>query len=164
MNLKTTEGISAAFSAQYHNASKSRRFWPWVVGAVFCILIAIGLTIWIVAGWGVIDPYSIGSISGRIVSVGIAVTGATFCAKQYTKQKNISEDYAYKAVLAKSIVAFTEEIRKRDETKVAEYLGKVLSEIHQDPLRKRSNDEVVSNFDKAFDLIGRVKEKIPGIN
>ncbi|UOU99855.1 hypothetical protein MUU74_07855 [Chryseobacterium daecheongense] len=94
--------------------------------------------------------------------MGISITGATFCAKQYTKQSNIAEDYAYKAVLSKSIIAFTEEIKKRDDKKVAEYLEKVLSEIHQDPLRKREikeDDNDSTSFLKS--TIDKVLDKIP---
>lgn len=161
LKLKSAEGISAAFSAQYDSSSKIWGLRLWIVGASIFILIAIGLTVWIVSGYGIANPNSISSIVGRIVAVGIAITGATFCAKQYTKQKNISEDYAYKAVLTKSIIAFTEEIKKRDEKKVAEYLEKVLSEIHQDPLRKRTDKEDTVSISKPLDLVSKLIDKIP---
>ncbi|MCH5598644.1 AAA family ATPase [Niabella ginsengisoli] len=161
LNLKSAEGISAAFSAQYNSSNKVWGLRLWIIGAAVFIIVAICLTIWIVSGYGIINPNSISSIVGRVVAVGIAITGATFCAKQFTKQKNISEDYAYKAVLTKSIIAFTEEIKKRDENKVAEYLEKVLSEIHQDPLRKRTDKEDIDSINKPFDIIGKLIDKIP---
>jgi hypothetical protein len=138
LNLKSAEGISAAFSAHYNKINENNTLTKWIFGAVILIVIAIGLTVWIVIGN---NSEAISAIIGRVVAVGIAITGATFCAKQYIKQKNIIEDYAYKSVLAKSIIAFTEEIKKRDDKKVAEYLGKVLEEIHRDPLRYRGNHE-----------------------
>ncbi|WP_395762719.1 hypothetical protein ACH34F_12110 [Elizabethkingia anophelis] len=162
LNLKSAEGISAAFSSQY---GKERNLGWWIFGAAVFIILAIALTIWIIGGWHIANPNSLSSIIGRIVAVGISITGATFCAKQYTKQSNITEDYAYKAVLSKSIIAFTEEIKKRDDKKVAEYLEKVLNEIHQDPLRKREikeddNDSVnflKSTIEKALDKIPSTK-------
>lgn len=163
LNLKSAEGISAAFSAQYDSSSKIWGLRLWIIGAAVFIIIAIILTVWIASGYGISDPNSISSIVGRIVAVGIAITGATFCAKQYTKQKNISEDYAYKAVLTKSIIAFTEEIRKRDEKKVAEYLEKVLNEIHQDPLRKRNDKEETDDISKPLNLIGKLIDKFPNV-
>lgn len=159
LNLKSAEGISAAFSSQY---GKKRNLGWWIFGSVIFLILAIILTIWIIGGWHIADPNSVSSIIGRIVAVGISITGATFCAKQYTKQSNIAEDYAYKAVLSKSIIAFTEEIKKRDDKKVAEYLEKVLSEIHQDPLRKREikeDDNDSTSFLKS--TIGKVLDKIP---
>jgi uncharacterized coiled-coil DUF342 family protein len=141
LQLKSAEGISAAFSSQLIIASKNNTLRWWMVGAVTFIISALLLTIWIVSGKWIEHPDAISSIIGRVVAVAISITGATFCAKQYVKQKNIIEDYAYKSVLSKSIVAFTEEIKKRDGTKVADYLTQVLSEIHKDPLRARDNIE-----------------------
>lgn len=163
LNLKSAEGISAAFSAQYVSSSKVWGLRLWIIGAATFIFLAIALTVWIVSGRGITDPNSISSIVWRIVAVGIAITGATFCARQYTRQKNISEDYAYKAVLTKSIIAFTEEIKKRDEKKVAEYLEKVLSEIHQDPLRKRNDKDDNDNISKPLDIVDKLIDKLPNI-
>lgn len=69
----------------------------------------------------------------------LTLTGAMFCARQYVKQKNIIEDYAYKTVLAKSIVAFSEEFKGKEQ--YSQYIETVLREIHQDPLRQRSKDK-----------------------
>lgn len=144
LSLKSAEGISAAFSAHYETTSDKWVLQGWVIGAVLFIASAIALTAWIVNNN---DSDNLNALIGRIVAVGISITGATFCAKQFVKQKNIQEDYAYKSVLAKSVVAFTEEIKKRDDKKVAAYLEKVLSEIHKDPLRGRQNV-----MDKEFGL------------
>lgn len=161
LNLKSAEGISAAFSMQY---GKERNLKWWIIGSVCFIILAIALTIWIIGGWHIKEPNSISSIVGRIVAVGISITGATFCAKQYTKQSNIAEDYAYKAVLSKSIIAFTEEIKKRDDSKVASYLEKVLSEIHQDPLRKRDVKEDEHDSSGIIkDITEKFLDKIPSI-
>lgn len=141
LQLKSAEGISAAFSSRLIIASNNNVLRWWMVGAVAFIFSALLLTIWIVSGKWIEHPDAVSSIIGRVVAVAISITGATFCAKQYVKQKNIIEDYAYKSVLSKSIVAFTEEIKKRDGTKVADYLTQVLSEIHRDPLRARDNNE-----------------------
>ena len=156
LNLKSAQGISAAFSSYYETAKLSGTFmfyhvrlnW-WILGALLFLFSALGLTVWIVGGWYVQNPNDLSSIIGRIVAVFISITGATFCAKQFVKQKNIQEDYAYKSVLSKSIVAFTDEIRKRDDKKVVDYLTTVLSEIHKDPLRTRKE-----NDDKEFGIDG----------
>lgn len=145
LNLKSAEGISAAFSSYLDKADKKYRLVLWLIGAGFFVLIALAITAWIITGFFISNPDAISSIAGRIIAVAITITGATFCAKQYVKQKNIIEDYAYKAVLAKSIIAFTSEIKKSDPSKVADYLTQVLSEIHQDPLRYRGNKQDEAN-------------------
>jgi len=159
LNLKSSEGISAAFSSQYEIAKNSNLFKMrkksinlWIVGAFFFILAAIGITVWIATGHLNDNTNGISLIVARIVAVGISIAGATFCSKQYIKQKNIAEDYAYKAVLSKSIIAFTNEIKTKNEDKVAEYLTKVLSEIHQDPLRSRSENKIQGHED-GVDLL-----------
>jgi hypothetical protein len=129
----------------------------WIVGASICLLIAFGVTIWIATT----NINSASLIIARIVAVAISLAGATFCAKQYIKQRNITEDYAYKAVLSKSIVAFTEEIKKRDEERVAEYLTKVLDEIHKDPLRTRETKNDANFGLNINDLINKLINKFP---
>ncbi len=161
LNLKSAQGISAAFSAQHMEASENGSLKGWIIGASVFILAALVLTVWIVSGKWITDPNSISSIVGRVVAVGISITGATFCAKQYNKQKNISEDYAYKAVLAKSIIAFTDEIKKRDDKKVVEYLARVLDEIHKDPLRSRDNKEDKEIGMNPLSLIEKLVDKLP---
>ena len=67
----------------------------------------------------------------------LLVTTIVFCANQYGKQKNLLEDYSYKLALAKSMVAFSEELREKDSERYKEYLSTVLNEILKDPLRTR---------------------------
>lgn len=160
LNLKSAEGISAAFSSYLTSSNEKKNLRNWMIGASLFILAALALTIWIVSGKWIEHPDAISSIIGRVVAVAISITGATFCAKQYVKQKNILEDYAYKSVLSKSIIAFTEEIKKRDSTKVADYLTQVLGEIHQDPLRQREKQEEKENGVNTPDLVDRLTKII----
>ena len=53
------------------------------------------------------------------------------------KNKNITEDYAYKTVLAQSIIGFSEQLNTEDpsDTSYQEYVKKMLDEIHQHPLK-----------------------------
>ena len=82
----------------------------------------------------------------------LTLTGAMFCARQYVKQKNIIEDYAYKTVLAKSIVAFSEEFKGKEQ--YSQYIETVLREIHQDPLRQRSKDKDKDKDKEEINLNG----------
>lgn len=158
LELKSTEGISAAFNTQYN---KKRYSGWWIVGSSIFIAIAILMTIWIVGGWWIKDPNSLNSIIGRIAAVIISISGATFCTNQYIRLKNIKEDYAYKSVLAKSIIAFTNEIKKRDETKVPQYLDKVLYEIHRDPLRKKENKN--SSIKDMEGILEKILDKVSNL-
>ena len=82
----------------------------------------------------------------------LPIIAAIFCANQYVKQKNLIEDYAYKMVLAKSIVGFSEQLKKdpsEDKGEYIHYMKVALEEIHKDPLRKRDQKPVenkIENF------------------
>ncbi len=169
LNLNSAIGISAAFSSQYEAANnqakfkiKNLEFNLWILGSIVFMLSAIGITIWIATGQLNTDTNGISLIVARIVAVAILITGATFCAKQFIKQRNIAEDYAYKAVLSKSIIAFADEIKNKNPDKVADYLTKVLEEIHKDPLRQRESKEDVSIGLNPTEIFKSLIDKIPG--
>ena len=108
-------------------------------------------------------PDQIGLLIGRISLLPLPIIGAIFCANQYTKQKNIIEDYAYKMVLSKAIVGFSEQLKKNGSDTNEEYVHYIktaLEEIHKYPLRKREkNKESKSETPDLKDLV-EVAEKI----
>ncbi|MEG0725835.1 MAG: hypothetical protein RR485_07325, partial [Mucinivorans sp.] len=121
-----------------------------------------GLGIWIVLGWGIdkTAEINIPAMIGRLSMIPFTLLGALFCARQYVKQKNIIEDYAYKTVLSKSIVAFSEELRMKDEKGYTEYISTVLKEIHQDPLRKRDKEKDDVSLKDSKGMIQKIIELI----
>lgn len=142
LKYKTVEGISASMQAQYDEANNKKVLIGWLVSAVFFIMITLGLGIWLVSDSNLKDSENaIALVMGRIALLPIALAGAIFSAKQYAKQKNIIEDYAYKMVIAKSIVGFSEQLLKVKETNEGyqTYIKKVFEELLQDPLRDRKN-------------------------
>ena len=165
LNYKNAEGLSAAFSNQLNDA-KGKHNWKtfvWIMGAFLFIGITIFIGMWIVTGWWLDtstmnNSQMIYSLVGRFCIIPFTIAGAIFCANQYTKQKNIIEDYAYKTVLAKSIIAFSEELREKSPERYAEYLSTILKEIHQDPLRKRGKERESITFKDSQGTIEKVIE------
>lgn len=162
LHYKNAEGLSAAFSHQLDTASnKHARLW-WLGGAIIFILATLFIGIWIVTGWGLNESVDqnqmILNLVGRLSMIPFTIAGAIFCANQYTKQKNIIEDYAYKTTIAKSIIAFSEELRSKDPERYAEYISTILREIHQDPLRKRGKDK--EDFTLNKDSAGLIEKVI----
>lgn len=137
LNYSTASGLSESFQAQHDNAKKRIFSVGWIVGAIVFILLAILVGVWIT-----LDKHStIQFIIGRIAIIPLPILAAIFCANQYVKQKNIIEDYAYKMVLAKSIVGFSEQLKKdgsNDKEEYVHYIKVALEEIHKDPLRGRT--------------------------
>ena len=162
LHYKNAEGLSAAFSHQLDTASnKHARLW-WLGGAIIFILATLSIGIWIVTGWGLNESVDqnqmILNLVGRLSMIPFTIAGAIFCANQYTKQKNIIEDYAYKTTIAKSIIAFSEELRSKDPERYVEYISTILREIHQDPLRKRGKDK--EDFTLNKDSAGLIEKVI----
>ena len=87
----------------------------------------------------------------RLALLPITISWAIFSASQYVKQKNLIEDYAYKLVLVKSIIWFSEELLKVKENTndgYQQYITKTLDELLQDPLRDKNpkkNEKVISS-------------------
>lgn len=151
LNYKTAEGISASFQVQYEKANKKGVFGWWIFGSIICLLLTITLGIWILYK----VPNDMVILFARISLLPLPIIGAIFCANQYTKQKNIIEDYAYKMVLAKSIVGFSEQLKKNGTENNEEYIHYIktaLEEIHKDPLRKRTTSNSKESKTEPTDL------------
>jgi hypothetical protein len=156
LNYKTAEGISASFNTRFSESSSKWRYYPWLIGGGVSILGAIAL--------GIVILYTTkgtGMILGRISLIPLPIISAIFCAKQYTKQKNLIEDYAYKMVIAKAIVGFSEQLKKNgsgDNSEYVHYIKTSLEEIHKDPLRKREREK--NTKDLSLDSIIDMAEKL----
>ncbi len=109
LGYKKAEGISAAFKTQLDEA-KQGKVWFWLAGAVAFIACATGLGVWFILK----DPiFSFTTVLARYSIVAMPIAAAWFCAGQYTKLKNIIEDYAYKTMLTQSIIGFSEQLKMK---------------------------------------------------
>ncbi|GAA0874029.1 hypothetical protein GCM10009118_04370 [Wandonia haliotis] len=159
LNYKTAEGISASFQSQYDNANNKWIIGGWLIGAIISLLLTIVLGIWILQS----HNDNIGIIIGRISLLPLPIIGAIFCANQYTKQKNIIEDYAYKMVLSKAIVGFSEQLKKNStegNEEYVHYIKTALEEIHKDPLRKRETKKITNKNEPNLNELIEIAEKI----
>lgn len=171
LELKQTEGIAKAYSSRLKKISDSKNKQYWLIGASVFVIITLLFGFLLTGGqiklWkfdlGFSNTENIGFIIGRIALTFIGISGAVFCANRFVILRNLEEDYEYKVVLTKSILAFTNKIKEIDDTKVAEYLTQVLNELHQDPLRSRKleksskNDIDLDKIDKFLEIINKVK-------
>ena len=159
LNYKTAEGISAAFQEQYKKSNNWLIFGSWILGAAICLGGTVALGVWVLKT----APDEIGLLIGRISLLPLPINGAIFCANQYTKQKHIIEDYAYKMVLSKAIVGFSEQLKKNgtgDNEEYVHYIKTALEEIHKDPLRKRDRTKESKSETPALKDLVDVAEKI----
>lgn len=170
LSYTTSVGLSSSFDAQCKEIKgwKSFKLWSWLVAAAIGVIGVICIGVWLIYGNHHANDGNVTSmwlqIIGKISMIPLLVTTIVFCANQYGKQKNLLEDYSYKLALAKSMVAFSEELREKDSERYKEYLSTVLNEILKDPLRTRidpnknkttKGDTVLSN-----ELLARVEKII----
>ena len=150
LGYKKAEGIAAAFQKRLNKLEPEGGNWSmrvlksvlnprfgWILGAAFFSIAAIGISadfIKSVQEQGRELTFIL--LLARLSIVILPIAGAWFCAGQYTKLKNIAEDYAYKTVLAQSIIGFSEQLKNDDptDTSYQDYMKKMLDEIHQHPL------------------------------
>lgn len=95
-------------------------------------------------------------ILARLLTLMFPLAGAWFCAGQYTKIKNIAEDYAYKTVLVQSIIGFSEHLKNPDDendTNYKDYMKRMLDEIHQHPLKVHKADSGNRRHEKLLDQL-----------
>jgi hypothetical protein len=169
LSLKSSEGISAAISAQYTSENKKIKKIPWLIASsVFLFFALFGIVLLLFNNIELTEKIKFvsettNSIIARIVFVGISVTGASFCANQFLKQKNLADEYAFRLVLAKSILAFSKEIEKLSPDDAIEYIKDVLKEINKSPLNKEKEKtegltgKDVSILQKIIDTVVKVK-------
>lgn len=165
LELKSTQGISRAYSSRLDKLNNDNSKGLWIFGAVFFLLLSLvlglmltGLTIGALSFPNTENP---AVIFGRIAMTGIGITAAVFCAKRYLYIKHLEEDYEYKVVLTKSILAFAGKLKEIDDTRVAEYLNRVLIDLHQDPSRKKIDEEIIDQkLMKSFEKIIKKVNKV----
>jgi len=155
LEYTTARGISAAYQEKYKAARHWRYKAGWIGGSIAFVLLAFsaGLGVadavyaWLEKGTGgdpemstfdffleqLMSDSSLSAIINRLTLVPIMLAGAWFCAGQYVKNKNLAEDYSYKAVLAQSMMAFVD---KMEDANVNLFIQLLLNQMLQDPLRK----------------------------
>lgn len=158
LEYKTAEGLSAAFTAQYDRADTAFSKIGWLISAGLFVLASVGIGVWVTSEQGL----ELATVISRISLLPILIGSAWFSAGQYVKQKNIAEDYAYKSVLAKSIVGFSDQLASDSDkgTDYSHYMKSVLLQIHNDPLRKHALNSSEGNA--ATEDIKKALEEIKG--
>lgn len=137
LEYKTAEGLSAAFIEQHKAAKNPWIMTFWIAGLMIFLLAATALGVWLTVDHSI----STNLVIGRISLIPILIGGSVFCGSQYIKQKRIAEDYAYKTVLTKSLVGFSEQLASEGHKgeDYALYIRTVLAELLVDPQRKQDS-------------------------
>lgn len=152
LNLSGTVSLGKFFDDQYNESKKS--VWLWLVACGVLLLSAVGACGW--ALWHFEKNFEILYLVSRLSVVPLILGGLWFCANQYIKQKHIIEDYAYKRVLALSMVSFRNEINDVSPEGVSEYIKSVLKQLHQPPLESLDKN----NFKEEVRMLRGVRSEL----
>ncbi len=162
LGYRQAEGISAAFKTRLDKLENVK--W-WKSANTYWLGMAILLsctTIWMSFDFiqAIKNDLQNSSRSGitlnwilaRFLVFTLPIVATWFCAGQYVKNKNITEDYAYKTILAQSIIGFSEQLKTEDpsDTSYQEYVKKMLDEIHQHPLKNHKKHSTDHSSPIAF--------------
>jgi outer membrane murein-binding lipoprotein Lpp len=175
--ITTTKGLAASFDQRAKRLSNT--MWIWVVGLLLS-LVAGGLigasrfeslikAIQVAnPQWGVIWMDFILSIIGLAAPIWFA----WIATKQISQRFRLSEDYAFKASVAKAYEGYRREAARIDEAFEARLFSSALSRLEEAPLRLVDNDyhgspwhEFFSSpaFQKALDAVPDLKDKFISI-
>jgi hypothetical protein len=142
LKLNGAINIGQFFENQHKESTK---WWSFIIWLVFSFLFLCGA---VIIGWLLLSAESqdLPTVIARISLLPILLTGSYFTANQYVKQKNIAEDYAYKKVLAQSMIGFSDSLLKTENKnkEYSQFVTKVFEQMLQDPLRSRK--------EKSFEL------------
>ncbi|MEM8500204.1 MAG: hypothetical protein AAF542_19470 [Pseudomonadota bacterium] len=138
--VTTTKGLAGAFEVRA--ISLSRSMWAWVIG----LLGALSLGVYIGAerlellnsAMSAVDP-NIGVIIVQsflsVLSLGAPLWFAWLATKQISQRFKLSEDYAFKASVAKAYEGYRREAARIDEAFEARLFSTALSRVEEAPLR-----------------------------
>ena len=184
MRYGKAEGIAASFRYRLHKLEPSSaekgegKWWVtlwrtitnpsllWILGSAVFVAIAIFMSYEFIEVVNKVvntnGELSFNVLLAKLSTVALPIAAAWFCAGQYTKIKNIAEDYAYKTALAESIIGFSEQLKDDENDEIyKDYMKIVLEEMHHHPLRNHKKyDE--SKPDKT--LNDKLKDITGGTN
>jgi len=153
--IATTEGLAASFDQRAKQLTAST--WYWVIG----LLIALGASIYIgherfdkinSSLDGTVDSGKIWiQISLSILSLGAPIWFAWIATKQINQRFKLSEDYAFKASVAKAYEGYKAEAARLDENFENRLFGSALSRLEEAPLRLMDKEHYSSPWQELLD-------------
>lgn len=175
--ITTTKGLAAAFDQRANRLSQT--MWIWVLGLLLSLVAggiigayrfeALAKSLQVSnPQWGVIWMDFILSIIGLAAPIWFA----WLATKQISQRFRLSEDYAFKASVAKAYEGYRKEAARIDEAFEARLFSSALSRLEEAPLRLVGEDnhsspwqEFFSSpaFQKALDTIPDLKDKFINI-
>lgn len=172
-NITTTKGLAGAFDLK--SANLSTTMWVWVFGLL--VALVFGVYIGSIRFEELSDSmknkvdvnYIWIQISLSVMSLGAPIWFAWVATKQITQRFKMSEDYAYKASLAKAYEGYRKEASKIDEDLEFRLFSLALTRLEEAPLRLVDSENYGSpwqefmnsnQFKEAMKIVPDFKNKL----
>lgn len=170
--ITTTKGLAAAFDQRATRLINS--MWIWVVGLLLALAagIYIGSLRFDDLNTALKESKDIGHIWTQIflsiLSFGAPIWFAWIATKQIGQRFKLSEDYAYKASVAKAYEGYRKEAAKIDKNLEARLFSSALTRLEEAPLRLMEKEhhgspwhELMTSpqFQRALESIPELKDK-----
>mgnify|MGYP001114298918 CR=1 FL=1 len=142
--LATDTGLAGSFDKRKGELKDSVRNWFWsfvvstaALAALLIVLLFVTLSQEIDLGY---------AFSFRVIFISPLIFFVGFAAYQYSKERDLLERYAFKAVTALALESYTELLayRFKDEDKILEFVVNSMNTIYREP--HEPNDKVTSRF------------------
>jgi len=171
--ITTTKGLAAAFDQRANKLSYS--MWGWVVGLLLALIsgIYIGSERFEILNTSLNQQKELGHIWIQIflsvLSLGAPIWFAWLATKQIGQRFKLSEDYAFKASVAKAYEGYRKEASRIDENLEKRLFSSALDRFEEPPLRVMEKEHygspwheltTSSQFRKAIETIPELKDKI----
>lgn len=171
--ITTTKGLAAAFDLRANKLSYS--MWGWVFGLILALGggIYIGSERFEVLNKAISEQKDIGHlwvlIFLSILSLGAPIWFAWIATKQIGQRFKLSEDYAFKASVAKAYEGYRKEASRIDEDMEKRLFSSALERLEEPPLRVMEKEHYGSpwheligseQFKKAIETFPELKDKV----
>lgn len=154
--------IGEHFKVQYDKSKRLLALWPFISGSFLLCAISICLLtvfpeLYVKLFGGDVKNHvsdnAMPFLISRILVAPLFLAGAWFCATQYIKQKNITEDYAYKTVLSLSLLSIKAEVEKTGEKNTSDFIRAIQGEIVKSPLESLDK----KHYKKEMDFLRKIQ-------
>jgi chromosome segregation ATPase len=121
--------LFGAFQSRQNEIAKSKNRWVWAIAAL--VVISAGVTIWIAheAQYYSVNSFAFWVKLSLTVPLGFALT---FCTVQYSRERRLEEEYAFKSSISVSLNPYRELIQsivERGGTDLSKYTDFVIDSV-----------------------------------
>jgi len=142
--LATDTGLAGSFDKRKRELKDSVRRWFWsFVASTAALAILLVVLLFVTLNQGIDLGYA---FSFRIIFISPLIFFVGFAAYQYSKERDLLERYAFKAVTALALESYTELLafRFEDEDTILEFVITAMKTIYREP--HEPNDKVSSRL------------------